>query len=71
LCLNLYQEDALLTKKEQKAWRDLEWSLRTGNEYTRDNPDKEENPDEDAEETESDGEEDPAPDTTPRPETTP
>jgi hypothetical protein len=76
-CFNLYQDDALLKKKEQNAWRDLEWSLKTGNEYTRDNPDKEENPDkednpdEDAEETESDREEDPAPDTTPRPEATP
>jgi hypothetical protein len=76
-CLNLYQVAGLLTKKEQKAWKDLKWSLTFRNEYSRENldkeynPDKEENPDEKAEEMELDREEDPAPDTTPKPETTP
>ena len=29
-CLNLYVVDGLVTKKEKKAWVDLEWSLRSG-----------------------------------------
>jgi hypothetical protein len=70
-CLNLYQVDGLLSKKEQKSWKDLKYSLDSGNKYLRENPDKEENPDEEDEEMESDGEEDPAPDTTPTTKTTP
>jgi hypothetical protein len=75
--LILYQVNGLLTKKEQKVWKDLQWSLTFENEYLQENPDKEENldkeenPDEKAKETESDREEEPTPDTTPKPAITP
>jgi hypothetical protein len=64
--INLYQTDDLLTKVEEKAWKNLKWSLYEGHEWMGGKPDEDENPDEEDEETELDRDKAPTLDTTPR-----